>query len=269
MMPKIIRQRFATHTVKFPARKPNPAIASSTLFCKKPSKAKAIPQQAPQEEEKKVKATAELTKFCHPIPKKESKQMINNTLTSVILSLSGMRMNLIKEIGNMDIQDTMNRLVLPQNEVLSIEEVKLLSLNTEFGERMSKMIGELVDKSERFSGKPANVHAGNNPNGPYILQCGHKICPKFFLSHANKLKEKMKVGPLQFKCPYDCQYVLNDKDLATLLGPSFKTIITHYNVLLWLWQGNRYPPVHACFADCQTQAKRFKSTQTIGYAIIV
>lgn len=47
------------------------------------------------------------------------------------------------------------------------------------------------------------------------------------------MKEKMPNGPLQFKCPYDCGYIMNDKDLVALLESRFPKIIDHYRVLFF------------------------------------
>lgn len=81
--------------------------------------------------------------------------------------------------------------------------------------------------SEKQSQGPAKVE----PNRPPLkLKCNHSWNPILALERAKSLKEKIGVGPLQFVCGTDnCSYILNDFELAHLLGGYFKTFYSNYN----------------------------------------
>lgn len=54
---------------------------------------------------------------------------------------------------------------------------------------------------------------------------------EYFISKAKKMKEKMPTGALQFKCAYDCGYILNDDDILILGESCFLKLIEAYDVI--------------------------------------
>ena len=199
--------------------------------------------QAEVDAKKRQEMEAELAKFSLPVTKKESKRSINSILTSVIVSMCGMRLKLVREVAknvetrgeSESIKAAFSKVVLPQNEILSFDKTKLTSINTAEGERKAKTIELIIDNSVKQASKLNSVPIPSKAPSvqAYTLPCGHKVGEKYFLSYAKKLKENMETGPLQFKCPYDCLYVLNDKDLAILLGHSFSSITDYYDVIIY------------------------------------
>jgi len=182
-----------------------------------------------------------LQKFSQPNPTKDFKHSINSTLSSVIISMCGMRLNLHKELAktiyeyknNTEIiKTTLCQTVSPQNITLSNDFSKLSSLHTEQAKIFTSKISGLLQKSADLCEKA--IQSIENPLKiaikSYTLPCGHKIGYSFFNDYARNMKSKMPSGPLNFKCSYDCPYILSDCDLINLLGPEYRAIIHNYDV---------------------------------------
>eukprot|EP00826_Nyctotherus_ovalis_P012823 TRINITY_DN13414_c0_g2_i11.p1 TRINITY_DN13414_c0_g2~~TRINITY_DN13414_c0_g2_i11.p1 ORF type:complete len:175 (-),score=16.91 TRINITY_DN13414_c0_g2_i11:356-880(-) len=170
----------------------------------------------------------ELAKYSQPMPKKSTDKNVNKTLSSVILSLSGIRLQLLQAIGNLkeDSKDRVEEILSSQSEVLAISRHKLSTLDTQFASETVQSMEDLADKFESL------LNISPSQAGAYTLSCGHTTSRSSFTPYAKKLRDKMKTGPLQFKCPHNCFYILNDKELVTLLESQFDTFIRYYNVAL-------------------------------------
>ncbi len=208
-----------------------------------------------------------LGRFVQPLPKKESKQLINCVLTSVILSLSAKRMKVVRTCWDSlrakpdisQLRDLGERVLLDQSDTLAVETTKLRTLSTPGAEKLARSIESLIERNELLAerlardrnlaaniklleeakapdlapapaAKPAESAAPIVATAPYVLPCGHKVGGKYFSSHARRMKERIPFGPLQFKCPHDCGYIMDDRDLAALLGGEFRAITANYGV---------------------------------------
>jgi hypothetical protein len=187
-------------------------------------------------EEKKVEITKERAQ---EILGNMSKSQL---MTATILSLSKLRTQLNSKVWEctessptvLAIKDIVNKVVIPENDTMNENFVRMMGLDNKFGETMSKTIQKNILRSKVLASKVSSLRisqAGQLPHTVYTLPCGHKIGTKYFYNNAKKLKSKMPVGPLQFKCPHECYYILNDKDLAILLGANFSSVVAQYDVM--------------------------------------
>lgn len=139
----------------------NNQTASSMQTIRFASKASKV-----QEEEKKMNAIDlnEFSKWILPKPKKQSKKMINDSLTSVILSLSGQRnqifLDILSKVDQAHSVQGFKNLVkdklTQQSENLTIEVAKLTSLDIGYSEISSKIIGNIINQSDLLCNKLDN-----------------------------------------------------------------------------------------------------------------
>jgi len=174
----------------------------------------------------------------------------NELMNAVILSMAKMRTELNSKVFNLwecaesssamlAIEDVVNEIVVPQNDTMNENFVRIMGLNNKFGDNMGKTIQRDITRFKALASKVSSLKLSQTrqlPHTVYTLPCGHRIGTKYFYNSARKLKSKMPVGPLQFKCPHECYYILNDKDLAVLLGANFTSIVGQYDVTF----GNEY-----------------------------
>ena len=203
-----------------------------------PSVGRSIMIMANPRGEKKSEITKQ---YAQDILKSGSKKKI---LTNIIISIAKNRTELNNSAWDcftegsslLAVKNVVEKILLPQNDNMGENAVRLANLNDEYSDRMSKIIQEDISRTKILSGKLSALklnQAGQLTHTIYTLPCGHRIGTKYFNNHAKKLKEKMPVGPLQFKCPHDCPYILNDKDLSILLGHNFSSIIMQYDVIYY------------------------------------
>lgn len=207
---------------KIPSRPIAAFRRNETVLQPIPEETKTTPPEEKQKMEK------ELARYSQPMPKKSTEKNVNKTLSSVILSLSGTRLQLLQAIGSLkeDSKDKVEEIFSLQNEVLTISRDKLSTLDTQFAGEAAQSMESMAEKFQSLLSISPSQATG------YTLSCGHTTNRSSFMPYARKLLDKMKIGPLQFKCPHNCFYILNDKELVTLLGPQFDFFTRYYNVTL-------------------------------------
>ncbi len=63
---------------------------------------------------------------------------------------------------------------------------------------------------------------------PVRVGCGHMLDPEELCRCAYDLRKGMPRGPLQLSCPHDDGYILNERELANLLGKKYKSFTKKY-----------------------------------------
>jgi len=91
---------------------------------------------------KKIELEQELRKYSQPLPKKHSTKLINKTLNNVIEAMCGMRKRLLENVLN-KVGKSKKDIVNEANDKISIELIKLASLDTPFGEEMTKALEKM------------------------------------------------------------------------------------------------------------------------------
>jgi len=197
--------------------------SKSNTFVNPPVTLQSIPEEikeVPAKEKQEMKK--ELLNYLQPMPKKYTDKNVSKVLTSVIISMCGLRLKLLNELTKDNDKADIKKVLESSNDVLAINYRKLSTLNIQSENEMIKRIEEIISKGESLI---------NQRKNPFKLKCGHKVTKERFIKHAKELKNKMKTGPLQYKCPRSCFYILNDKEIVTLSGKDFDFLIKNYNVI--------------------------------------